>query len=219
MKPRIANVAAAAVSPRARVLWGAAGVVGFALLTALGAQVAIPLPHTPVPMTLQTLVVLLAGVTLGPRLGLASMAFYLLLGLAGHHVFAENRWGLHTLLGCDGGYLLGFVLAQPVIGWLARGAAPFTGRGREPSTTRLGAQASAQVSWRRLCAAVLLGNVVIFGLGLLWLSRWLHIGVQEALAKGLWPFLVGDLLKMSLAIAAGRVILPHVRSAMPTTSR
>ena len=197
MKPGIPNVALAAVSPRASVLWRAAGVVGFALLTALGAQVAIPLPHTPVPLTLQTLVVLLAGVTLGPRLGLASMAFYLLLGVAGHHVFAENRWGLHTLVGCDGGYLLGFVLAQPLIGWFAR----------------------RDARWRSLLTGVVLGNVLIFGLGLLWLSQWLHVGVQETLAKGLWPFLVGDLLKMTLAIAAGRVILPHVRSAMPPTSR
>jgi len=206
MKPPVANATLAAGPPRARVLWGAAGVVGFAVLTALGAQVAIPLPHTPVPMTLQTLVVLLAGVTLGPRLGLASMAFYLLLGLAGHHVFAENRWGLHTLVGCDGGYLLGFLLAQPVIGWFAR----------RPAESKPGANRWA--AWRSLLTGVVLGNVLIFGLGLLWLSQWLDVGVQETLAKGLWPFLVGDLLKMSLAIAAGRVILPHVRSATRTTT-
>ena len=105
----------AGVSSRSGLAAAAAGVIGFALLTALGAAVRIPLPFTPVPITLQTLFVLLAGVTLGPRLGAASMAFYLLLGTAGYHVFAgSERCGLQTIFGPTGGYLLGFLLAQPL---------------------------------------------------------------------------------------------------------
>ena len=94
--------------------------VGFALARGGGAHVAIPLPGTPVPMTLQTLVVLLAGVTLGPRLGLVSVTFYLLLGTAGYHVFAAGDWGLSTIFGATGGYLVGFALAQPILGSLTR---------------------------------------------------------------------------------------------------
>ncbi len=183
------NASLVAVSPRAAVLWRVAGVVGFALLTAAGAQVAIPLPHTPVPLTLQTLVVLLAGVTLGPRLGMASMALYLLLGAVGYHVFAENRWGLQTLVGANGGYLLGFLLAQPVIGRLTR---------------RNGA-------WRGILSGVLAGDAIIFTLGLTWLSCWLHLGWQDTLAKGLWPFVAGDILKMAVAVVAGILILPRTR--------
>ncbi|MHC4234292.1 MAG: biotin transporter BioY, partial [Planctomycetota bacterium] len=71
-----------------RVWLQAAGVVGFALLTAVGAKIALPVPGSPVPITLQTLFVLLAGMTLGPRLGAVSMGFYVLLGMTGYHVFA-----------------------------------------------------------------------------------------------------------------------------------
>ncbi len=173
-----------------RVWISVGGVVGFALLTAVGAQIAIPLPGTPVPMTLQTLFVLLAGVTLGPRLGTVSMAFYLLLGTAGYHVFALGNWGMATVFGSTGGYLIGFVLSQPVIGGLAR----------------LGPK-----QWRRVVAAVVVGNLIIFAAGLTWLSFWLGTGLAETLALGLWPFVPALVAKTLLAAGVGGMVLPSAR--------
>ncbi len=162
------------------VLVKAAGVAGFALLTGLAAQVAIPLPHTPVPITLQTLVVTLAGITLGPWLGAASMAFYLLLGVCGTYVFAAGSWGFETILGARGGYLLGFLLAQPLLGWLAR-----------PTTRPL---------WG-VVAGLVAAKVVIFGCGLIGLQLALGGTLNETLQRGLYPFLPGDVVKTLAALA------------------
>ena len=169
-----------------RVLVSIAGVVGFALLTAVGARVVIPLPGTPVPITLQTVFVLLAGVTLGPRLGVASMALYLLLGATGYHVFALGHWGLHTVVGATGGYLVGFLLAQPAIGSLTR---------------------PDQASWRRLALAAVAGNVIIFTVGLAWLWLWLGTTPSNALALGLWPFVPGMAVKLAIVLVAGMPLM------------
>lgn len=179
-----------AVRPRVAVQTKVMGVVGFALATAVCANISVPIPGTPVPMTLQTVCVLLAGVTLGARLGALSMAFYLLLGTAGYHAFAGGEWGLTTVLGATGGYLIGFVLAQPVIGALtnARGC-----------------------TWRRLVTAILAGNGIIFGCGLLWLWLWSGGGLSQALAWGLWPFIPGLIIKSGLAIGIGRAALQKAR--------
>jgi biotin transport system substrate-specific component len=164
--------------PQARFWLRALGVVGFAFLTALGAQIAIPLPGTPVPLTLQTLFVLLAGIVLGARLGALSMAFYLALGLTGYHVFALGGLGLATLCGPTGGYLAGFVLAQPVLGWMTNGR-------------RLG--------WSRILGALLAGQAIILAAGLAWLSLCLDAGLWTMLALGFWPFVPGLVFKTLLA--------------------
>lgn len=160
------------IATRARLAARVTGVVLFAALTALSARVAIPLPDTPVPITLQTLVVVAAGLTLGPRLGLASMAFYLLLGACGYHVFSLGQWGLATVAGATGGYLLGFALCQPLVGWMSR-------RGRIID----------------LIAATLVGNAVIFACGVPWLGWWLSVDAPTALRLGFWPFAVWALVK------------------------
>ncbi len=180
----------ASASRSARIWRAAAGIVGFAALTAAGSCVSIPLPFTPVPLTLQTVFVLLAGVTLGPRLGTASMAFYVLLGSVGYHVFAEQHWGLQTICGASGGYLLGFVAAQPVVGFLAR-----RGRG----------------AWHQLLLACIAGEAIVLTCGTVWLALSLGLDVQAALVQGVWPFLPGDTLKIAVACSAGRVLLPHAR--------
>ena len=142
---------------RGSIVWlRITGVVAFALAAGLSAHVVIPLPHTPVPITLQTLVVLLAGATLGSRYGTLSMAFYLLLGTTGYHVFAGGGWGLQTVFGPTGGYLLGFVLAQPAIGTLTRSR-------------------SAQ-RWLTTLVAMLCGSLIIFGCGMIWLYVWSWTG-------------------------------------------
>lgn len=166
----------------------AAGVVGFALLTALGAQAALPLPGTPVPLTLQTLVVLLAGAALGPRWGMLSMAFYVLLGSVGYHVFALGNWGFATIAGPTAGYLLGFLLAQPAVGRLTR-----TGRRDD------------------VLLALLAGHAIIFACGLAWLALWAGADLQTTLAWGLWPFVPGMLLKSAAALAIAPVLVKRLR--------
>lgn len=164
--------------------------IGFALATAVAAAVQIPLPGTPVPFTLQTLVVLLAGMTLGSRLGTAAMVFYMLLGMAGYHVFAAAAWGAGTVFGPTGGYLLGFIVAQPVIGTLTR-----MGRRRLPG----------------LLAAAIAGNAVIFALGLIWLHLWMDTSPAGTVAMGLLPFMPGLVVKTMVAVGGGRLLQPLSR--------
>ena len=107
-------------SAAARAALLAALIGGFCLLTWAGALVRIPIPGTPVPMTLQTIPVLLSGAVLGPAGGGASQALYLLLGLSGAPAFSGGNSGLAHLAGPTGGYLVGFFLGASLVGWLVR---------------------------------------------------------------------------------------------------
>jgi biotin transport system substrate-specific component len=152
-------------------------VLGSALLT-LSAKVQVP--FYPVPMTMQTLVVLLVGMAFGARLGVATVALYLAEGAVGLPVFAgtpEKGIGLAYMLGPTGGYLLGFVLAAAVAGWLVE-------RRRDAAG---------------LALAVVAGSLAIYASGVLWLASF--VGLGKALELGLLPFLWGDLLKAGLAFA------------------
>jgi len=157
-------------------------VVGGSLFTALMAQIAIPLPFTPVPITGQTLAVLLVGAVLGARRGALSMLAYLAEGLVGLPVFAGGTAGVGRLLGPTGGYLVGFIGAAYVTGWLAE-----RGWDRRPMTAVL---------------AMLAGNGVLYLFGLPWLARF--VGPTHVLSMGLFPFIPGDFLKVFLA----SVLLP-----------
>lgn len=150
-----------------------------ALLSALiaaGAFVAIPVGS--VPFTLQVISVLLAGMLLGPRLGVLSVLAYLLLGLVAP-VYAGGASGFGALFGPTGGFLLGFVLAALVTGLVSRAGEP---------------------TLPRLVGAGLLGLVPIYVLGALWLAFQLHLSAGAALATGVAPFVWLDALK---AVAAG----------------
>jgi biotin transport system substrate-specific component len=150
---------------------------GSALLT-LSAKLQVP--FYPVPLTMQTLVVLLIGLAYGFPLGLATVLLYLAEGAAGLPVFAgtpEKGIGLAYMAGPTGGYLLGFALAAAVTGWIAE-------RRRD-----LGA----------LALAVIAGSVAIYAPGVLWLARF--VGFEQAVGLGLAPFLLGDILKAILALA------------------
>ncbi len=149
-------------------------VVG-SLLLAISAQVKIP--FYPVPVTGQTLVVLLIGMTYGVRLGGATVAAYLLQGVMGLPVFAGSAVGMAALLGPTGGYLAGFLVAAVVMGFLAE-----RGMGRGMIST---------------IAAMLIGNAIIYAMGVSWLTSF--IGVEKALAAGVLPFLYGDALKLAVA--------------------
>ncbi|MCS7178806.1 MAG: biotin transporter BioY [Anaerolineae bacterium] len=163
---------------RSRTLARDAWLVGAgSVLVGLMAQIAIPLPFTPVPVTGQTFGVLLVGALLGCRRGALSLVLYLLEGIAGLPVFAGGSSGLTRLLGPTGGYLLGFVVAAGVTGWLCE-----RGWDRRVPTAAL---------------AMLIGNLVIYLFGLPWLA--LFVGPEKSLVMGFWPFIPGDLLKLALA--------------------
>ncbi|HHS97272.1 MAG TPA: biotin transporter BioY [Chloroflexi bacterium] len=152
-------------------------ILGSSLLIGLGAQVAIPLPFSPVPVTGQTLAVLLTGAMLGSRRGSLAVLFYLAEGLAGLPVFAGGTAGIGHLLGPTGGYLLGFVAAAFVTGWLAE-------RGWDRK-------------WWTTLLAMLIGNGVLYAFGLSWLSTF--VGGRAAFGLGMLPFIPGDLIKAVVA--------------------
>lgn len=152
----------------------AIALAGAALIT-LGAKVQIP--FWPVPMTLHTLAVFTLAAALGPRAGIAAMATYLAAGAAGLPVFSgtpERGIGLAYMVGPTGGYLLGYLLAVGVIGWLAQG------RG-------MAGQA----------LAMLAGLAVVYAVGLLWLAGF--VPASGLRAAGFAPFILGDLVKIALA--------------------
>jgi len=166
----------------------ACAVVGAVLIAGL-AQFTIYLPFTPVPITGQTLGVLLVGAAYGPALGAATVGFYLVAAVAGLPVLARNvaggrDVGVHVLgLGfASAGYLWGFLLAATLVGWLAR-----QGWDR---------------SFRSSVSAMFFGELVIYACGIPWLMHVLGIDVQTALTYGLYPFVVGDTIKLLIAAGA-----------------
>jgi biotin transport system substrate-specific component len=171
-------VISARLVPRTRVS-ALAMVVGFALLTALLAQVRVPLPFTPVPVTGQTFAVMLAGAALGWRLGVASQGLYVALGALGLPFYAGGNSGWEYATGATGGYLIGFVAAAFVVGHLA-----------ERHQDRTVATA---------VPAFLTGTVIIYLFGVSWLAWRLGVGAVEAMQLGMVPFVVGDLIKVVLA--------------------
>lgn len=150
------------------------GTVAFAFLTILSAQVRIPLPFTPVPMTLQTFVAPLAGGFLGAGWGSASMLLYLALGLIGGPVFAQASGGLQFLYAPTAGFVIGMILAAAIVG---------LARDRKKNNVVL-------------FAALVASHVVIFVCGTLGFMVNTGAGWNEAFAKAVAPFLVGDSLKI-----------------------
>lgn len=153
-------------------------------IAALAIAAKIKIPFWPVPLTMQTFVVLTVGAAYGMRLGVATMLGYLLVGALGFDIFATSsaeNFGLAYMMGGTGGYLVGFVLAAAVLGWLAR-------RGWDRSVVKM-------------AAAMLIGNAIIYLPGLLWLGQLYATskGWATVLDWGLWPFLAGDALKLALA--------------------
>lgn len=162
----------------------ALSVLFVAALTAAAAQLSFPLPFTPVPFTIQPMVVLIGAAVLGSRLGTLSQVLYLMLGLVGLPVFAfspELPQGFARMLGPTGGYLMAYPLAALVTGWLAE-----QGMDRRYLTSIL---------------AMAVGLSVIFAGGVLWLTS--TVGLSTALATGLYPFIIVDVIKI---VAAGLVL-------------
>ncbi|MEN9229777.1 MAG: biotin transporter BioY [Thermostichus sp. DG02_5_bins_236] len=171
--------------PRSSRLRDALLVVGGSLFVALLAQVRIPLPFTPVPITGQTFGVALVGAGFGARLGFLTLLLYLLEGILGLPVFTSGGSGFSHLAGATGGYLLAFPLAAGLMGWLVQQL------GVDRHAAKMGAAMAA-------CSAL------IYGLGATWLGVWLNQNVgptslMQVLQKGVFPFLIGDAIKMALA--------------------
>ena len=157
----------------------AIGLLCFIVLTALGAHIRIPLPFTPVPITLQTFFVLLAGAVLGGRWGIISQFGYVVLGSIGLPIFAGASFGLAVLFGPTGGYLFGFILAAGLVGTIISRHTP-CGLGR-------------------ILIAMFSGALLIDLLGCIWLGMFFKAAWKEILALGLWPFLPGDIIKLIAA--------------------
>lgn len=176
--------------------WSAArpalAALAMALFTAACAQISVPLPGSPVPVTMQTFAVVLAGLTLGPAWGTASMVLYLMMGLVGMPVFADAAGGWTIVHGATGGYLLGFLLAPAA-------ASVVAGRGGTVARVSNLARHEAARVGLRLLAAGLVGHAVVFASGLPWLKGVLNVTWAEALALGLWPFVPGTIFKSVMA--------------------
>ena len=157
-------------------------IAGFSLLTALCAQISIPLWFTPVPITGQTFAVLLSGAVLGSRMGAASQLLYVVMGAAGLPFYASGTGGWEYATGGTMGYLIGFIAAAYAVGYLAEQ------RQDRRFATSIG--------------AFLTGNLVIYALGVPWLMYTYSWGLAEGVEKGLAPFIIGDTLKILLAAAA-----------------
>ncbi|GAB7033513.1 biotin transporter BioY [Streptomyces sp. NPDC021749] len=174
----LADLLPAATASRARVR-DAALVAGGAVLTGLAAQIALPVPGSPVPVTGQTFAALLVGTALGARRGLLSLALYALAGMAGMPWFADGSYGMAspTL-----GYIVGMLLASGLVGALAR-------RGGDRGALRTAATMAA-------------GTAVIYAVGVPYLALSTGMPLGKAVAVGLVPFLFGDALKAALAMGA-----------------
>lgn len=159
-------------------------VVAAAALTALAAQWRIYLPFTPVPITGQTFAVLLTGAALGWKLGMAGQLLYLVVGALGAPVFSDSSGGIEVIQGATGGYLIGFVFAAGLVGWMAEH--------RQDRT------------FATMFTAFLLGSMVIYAFGVVGLMISADMTFSQAVEVGVVPFLLGDLIK---AAAAG-LLLP-----------
>jgi biotin transport system substrate-specific component len=159
----------------------------FAALTAIGAFIKIPLPISPVPITLQVFFVLLAGLILGARGGGTSMTVYVILGIIGLPVFSGGSSVLGVLLGPTGGYLLGFIAGAFLTGLV------YTRTG----STRIGA-----------IIAMVAGLILIYLLGVIQLSTAAQMSIQQAIAVGVLPFLIGDAIKIAAALIVADRIYP-----------
>ncbi|MGW1230324.1 biotin transporter BioY [Streptomyces sp. NPDC001478] len=154
-------------------------VLGGAALTGIAAQIAVPVPGSPVPVTGQTFAALLVGTALGARRGFLSLAVYALVGMAGMPWFSAGSSGAG---GASFGYVLGMLLAATVVGGLAR-------RGGDRSVLRT-------------AGTMVLGSAIIYAVGVPYLALSTGMSASAAIAAGLTPFLLGDALKAALAMGA-----------------
>jgi biotin transport system substrate-specific component len=194
MQPQAATLSLAAF-PKRSLLTDALLICSGTALVSLAAQISIPLGYTPVPITAQTFAVVLVGAALGSWRGFASLTLYMLIGIAGAPVYASHKDGWHVFTASTGGYIVGFVAAAALTGYLAE--------------RRWDRKFSTAVS------AMLTGNVVIYLFGLPWLHHYLHISWSKTFEYGLYPFVPVDIVKLylaALALPAAWRLVEHAKS-------
>lgn len=184
-----------AVITRPTVLTQSALVLGGTAFLAVMAQISLPIPGSPVPVTGQTLGALLLGTAYGASLGFTTFTTYMVIGIAGAPVFAAGGHGFTRLTSATGGYIVGMLLASLITGFLAN------------------------LAWdRKLRTSVLtmvFGDVLVFGAGLFWLQHVTHQNWSWVFAKGFTPFIPGEILKIAIASTA----LPLVWRFVPKNVR
>lgn len=168
-------------------------VTSFVIMTALGAYVRVPIPFTPVPITLQTFFVILSGAFLGKKLGLFTQASYIGLGVLGMPIFQGYGFGLAHLAGPTGGYLVGFAVGAFLVGALLD---------------------KKETSFAYIAFSMFAGIIVIYFLGLSWLMISLKLNLTTALSFGFFPFLPGAILKFIAATMIYQKLKPRVESTI-----
>ena len=157
---------------------------------AVMAQISIPIPGSPVPLTGQTLGVLLLGTAYGAGLGFSTIAFYLLMGMAGAPIFSSGTSGIERIVGPTGGYLVGMLISSLVLGALA-------GRKWDQKI-------------RTVIPTMIIGNSIIFAVGLFWLYQYTGQSWSWTLEKGFTPFIFGEILKIAIASTALPAVWKYV---------
>ncbi len=188
----------AAVAPRSTALTHALFIVGGVGFISAMAQVSIPVPGSPVPVTGQTLAALLVGTTYGARLALSTFATYLIAGIAGAPIFAPSatsaNHGLDRIMSATGGYLIGMLVASLVLGYLA--------------------DRKADQKFLTSYPALLLGEVTIFSFGLTWLHYSLDLSWSATISAGLTPFIFGEILKVAIVGTTLPLIWRRIATAL-----
>jgi len=169
----------------------------FTALIIIGGYISVPLPFGPVPIVLADLFVMITGLFLGFKWGLTSVALYLCLGALGLPVFAGGTSGLAVLFGPTGGYLFGYLLLVASVGFISS-------KGKRSIITNL--------------IALVVGNILLYAIGVPWLKTVMNFGWAGALAAGLTPFLPGTIIKITVAIALSRVLLPPFNQTLLSAS-
>ncbi|MCI9124447.1 MAG: biotin transporter BioY [Eubacterium sp.] len=168
----------------------------FTALIIIGGYISIPIPIGPVPIALADFFVMLAGLFLGAKYGLACTVLYLVLGALGLPVFAGGSAGLAILFGPTGGFLFGYLLTAASSGAIV---------GKKPNSPHAAI---------RILAALLVGNILLYTVGVPWLKIQMGLSWPAALAGGLTPFIPGIVIKIAAAVTIARLFLPRFQQTM-----
>lgn len=168
----------------------------FAAVTGIAAGISVPLPFTPVPVSLATFGVLLAGSILGAKYGSISMVVYVLLGACGVPIFSEYTGGIGKLIGPTGGYIIGYIFMAMVVGLLIQ---------------RYGNGSSLPIN----ILAMVLGTLVCYTLGTAWFIYVTHTNFIAALTMCIFPFLIGDAVKVVVSALLCRKLRPILLQSTP----
>jgi len=169
----------------------------FTALIIIGGYISIPIPVGPVPIVLADFFVMITGLFLGLKYGLISTALYLALGTLGMPVFAGGGAGLAVLVGPTGGFLFGYLLVVASIGFI-------TGKRKSSVLINL--------------IALVVSNILLYAIGVPWLKFQMNISWAAALAAGLIPFIIGIVIKITVASALGHVLLPRFKQTLVSAS-